>query len=34
MDGVQVALGNRRLMVEAVRQFVKDSKEWRALVQM
>ena len=34
MDGVKVALGNRGMMVEAVRQCVKDLKEWRALVHM
>ena len=28
MDGVKVALGNRRMMVEAVRQCAKDRKEW------
>ena len=32
MDGVQVALGNRRITMEAARQCVKDRKEWRALV--
>ena len=31
MDGVKVALGNRRMMVEAARQY---AKEWRALVHM
>ena len=31
MDGVKVALGNRRMTVEAARQCVKDWKEWRAL---
>ena len=30
MDGVKVALGNRGMMVEAVR----NRKEWRALVHM
>ena len=34
MDGVKVALGNRAMMVEAVRQCAKDRKEWRALVHM
>ena len=34
MDGVQVALGNRGMMVEAARQCAKDRKEWRALVHM
>ena len=34
MDGVKVALGNREIMVEAVRQCTKDRKEWRALVHM
>ena len=32
MDGVKVALG--KAMVEAVQQYVKDRKEWRALVHM
>ena len=32
MDGVKVALGNRGMTVEAVRQGEKDRKEWRALV--
>ena len=31
MDGVKVALGDRGMSVEAVRQCAKD-KEWRALV--
>ena len=31
---VNVALANRGMIVEAVRQFVKDRKEWRALVHM
>ena len=34
MDGVKVALGNRRMTVEAARQCTKDRKEWRALVHM
>ena len=34
MDGVNVALGNRGMTVQAARQCVKDSKEWRALVHM
>ena len=34
MDGVKVALGNGEIMVEAVRQSVKDQKEWIAWVQM
>ena len=34
MDGVKVALGNRRMTVEAARQCAKDRKEWRALVHM
>ena len=33
-DGVKVALGNRGMTVEAVRQCAKDRKEWRALVHM
>ena len=33
MDGVKVALGNRGMTVEAVRQCAKDRKKWRALVQ-
>ena len=32
MDSVKVALGNRRMMVEAARQCAKGWKEWRALV--
>ena len=31
-DGVKVALGNRGMTVEAARQFAKNRKEWRALV--
>ena len=34
MDGVKVALGNRRMTVETARQCAKDQKEWRALVHM
>ena len=34
MDGVNVALGNRGMTVEAGRQCAKDRKEWRALVHM
>ena len=34
LDGVNVALGNRGLTVEAARQCAKDWKEWRALVHM
>ena len=34
MDGVKVALGNRRMTVEAAQQCAKDRKEWRALVHM
>ena len=34
MDGVKVALGNRRMTVEAARQCNKDRKAWRALVHM
>ena len=34
MDGVNVALGNRGMTVEAARQCAKDRKEWRALVHM
>ena len=34
IDGVKVALGNRGMTVEAVRQCAKDRKEWRALVHM
>ena len=34
MDGVKVALGNRGMTVEAVRQCAKDRKEWRALLHM
>ena len=32
MDGVKMALGRRGMTMEAVRQFSKDIKEWRALV--
>ena len=32
VDGVKVALGTRRMTVEAARQCVKDRNEWRALV--
>ena len=34
MDGVKVALSNRRMTVEAARQCAKDSREWRALVHL
>ena len=34
MDGVKVALGNRGMTVEAVRQCTKDRKAWRALLHM
>ena len=34
MDGVKVPLGNRGMTVEAARLWVKDLKEWRALVHM
>ena len=34
MDGVKVALDNSGMTAEAVRQFAKDRKEWRALVLM
>ena len=34
MDGVKVALGNRRMTVEAARQCAKYRKDWRALVHM
>ena len=34
MDGAKVALGNRRMTVEAARQCAKDRKAWRALVHM
>ena len=30
MDGVKVALGNRGMTVEPVRQCMKNQKEWRA----
>ena len=33
-DGVKVALGNRGMTMEAVRQCAKYWKEWRALVHM
>ena len=32
MDGVKVALGNRRVTEEAAPQYEKDIKDWRALV--
>ena len=32
MDGVEVAMGNRGMKVEAARQCAKDRKEWRALL--
>ena len=31
-DGVKMALGNRRMTMEAAQQCMKDRKEWRALV--
>ena len=34
MDGVNVALDNSGMTVEATRQCAKDRKEWRALVLM
>ena len=34
MEGVKVALGNRGMTVEAVRQCAKDQKDWTALVHM
>ena len=34
MDGVMVALCNRRMTVEAARQCANDRKEWIALVHM
>ena len=34
MDGVEVALGNRGITVEATRQCAKDRKQWRGLVHM
>ena len=34
IDRVKVALGNRGMTVEAVRQCAKDRKEWRALEHM
>ena len=34
MDGVMVTSGNRGMTVEAARQYAKDRKEWRALVNM
>ena len=34
MGGVKVALGNREMTVDAVRQCAKDRKECRALVHM
>ena len=33
-EGVNLALGNKRMMVEAARQCAKDRKEWTALVHM
>ena len=34
MDGVKVALGNRRMTVEAARQCAKDRKKRRVLLHM
>ena len=34
MDGLKVALGNGRIMVQAVRQRAKDGTKWRALEHM
>ena len=34
IDGMKVALGNRRMTVEAASKCAKDRKEWRALVHM
>ena len=34
MDSVKVAFGSRRMAVVATRQYAKNGKEWRALVQM
>ena len=34
MVGVKVACGNRGMTAAAARQYVKDRKEWRALVHM
>ena len=34
MDGVNVALGNRGMTVEAAQQCMKDRKVWRAWVHM
>ena len=34
MDGVKVAMGNREMTVDPVRQSEKDWKDWRALVHM
>ena len=34
MNGVKVALGNRRMTVEAARECATDRKEWKTLVQM
>ena len=32
MDGVKVALGSRKMTVEAASQCANDRKEWRALM--
>ena len=32
MDGVKMALGSRRMTVDASRQCARDRNEWRALV--
>ena len=32
MDGLKIALGSRGMAVDAARRYVKDGKEWRALV--
>ena len=34
MDGVKVALGNRRMRVEPTHECAKDRKVWRALIHM
>ena len=34
IDGVNVALSNRGMTVEAASQCAKDQKEWRAMVHM
>ena len=34
MDGVKVALSNKKMTVEAARQYAQDRRKWRTLVRM